>query len=165
MLDSDTCSWPAIFRRISFMWVPVSSQGRHLWTPKAGKCTGIWNTTPMCSEFKHTYAVVCVIHGFPRWLRRWRICLQCRRPRFSSKVGKIPWRRKWQPTPYSCLENPMDRGAWRASPWGREEPNTTGRLTLWNLDVHLRQCLVQSPPSGGIWRIKEGRDGGVNYRR
>ena len=29
-------------------------------------------------------------------------------------VGKIPWRRPWQPTQYSCLENPMDRGAWRA---------------------------------------------------
>ena len=25
--------------------------------------------------------------------------LQCRRPRFNSRVGKIPWRRKWQPTP------------------------------------------------------------------
>jgi len=22
------------------------------------------------------------------------------------------WRRKWQPTPLSCLENPLDRGAW-----------------------------------------------------
>ena len=28
-----------------------------------------------------------------------RICLQCRRCRFSIWVGKIPWRRKWQPTP------------------------------------------------------------------
>ena len=27
------------------------------------------------------------------------ICLQCRRPRFDPSVGKIPWRRKWQPTP------------------------------------------------------------------
>ena len=26
--------------------------------------------------------------------------------------GRSPWRRKRQPTPYSCLENPMDRGAW-----------------------------------------------------
>ena len=24
------------------------------------------------------------------------------------------WRRKRQPTPYSCLENPMNRGAWQA---------------------------------------------------
>ena len=29
-------------------------------------------------------------------------------------IGKIPWRRAWQPTPYFCLENPIDRGAWQA---------------------------------------------------
>jgi len=28
-----------------------------------------------------------------------RICLQCKRCRFDSSCGKIPWRRKWQPTP------------------------------------------------------------------
>ena len=27
------------------------------------------------------------------------ICLQCGRPGFNLGVGKIPWRRKWQPTP------------------------------------------------------------------
>ena len=28
---------------------------------------------------------------------------------------------------YSCLENPMDRGAWRAeSPWGRKESTRLG---------------------------------------
>ena len=27
------------------------------------------------------------------------VCLQCRRPRFKPWVGKIPWKRKWQPTP------------------------------------------------------------------
>ena len=25
--------------------------------------------------------------------------MQCRRPRFNPRVGKIPWRRKWQPAP------------------------------------------------------------------
>ena len=29
-----------------------------------------------------------------------------------DKVGKIPWRRACNPLQYSCLENPMDRGAW-----------------------------------------------------
>ena len=33
----------------------------------------------------------------------------------QSLVGKIPWRRKWQPTPVSLLGNPTDRGAWRAT--------------------------------------------------
>ena len=28
-----------------------------------------------------------------------RICLQWRRPKFNSWVGKIPWRRAWKPTP------------------------------------------------------------------
>ena len=34
---------------------------------------------------------------------------------FEPWVGKIPWRRKWQPLQQSCLGNPMDRGAWRAT--------------------------------------------------
>ena len=40
--------------------------------------------------------------GFPWWLSDKKICLQCRRPRFDPLVGKIPWRRAWQPTPV-CL--------------------------------------------------------------
>ena len=39
----------------------------------------------------------------------------CGRPGFDPWVGKIPWRTKWQPTPVSCLKNPMDRGAWWAT--------------------------------------------------
>ena len=35
--------------------------------------------------------------------------------RFEPWVREIPWRRAWQPTQYSCLENPMDRGAWGAT--------------------------------------------------
>ena len=31
--------------------------------------------------------------------------VQCRRCRLDPWIGKIPWRRAWQPT---CLENPMD---------------------------------------------------------
>ena len=40
-------------------------------------------------------------------------CQYRRRKRhwFDPWVGKIPWMRAWQPTQYSCLENPMDRGA------------------------------------------------------
>ena len=38
---------------------------------------------------------------------------QCRRCQ-ETQVGKISWKRKWQPAPVSCLENSMDRGAWWA---------------------------------------------------
>ena len=28
-----------------------------------------------------------------------RVCLQCRRPEFDPRVGKIPWRMEWLLTP------------------------------------------------------------------
>ena len=34
------------------------------------------------------------------------------------------WRRKWQPTPYFCLENPRDRGAWWAAIYGVAQSRT-----------------------------------------
>ena len=40
-----------------------------------------------------------------------RICLQCGRPGFDPWVGKIPWRRAWQPTPVFLLGE---------SPWTEE---------------------------------------------
>ena len=39
--------------------------------------------------------------GLPRCRCGKEPVCQCRRCRFSSWVGKIPWRRKWQPTPVS----------------------------------------------------------------
>ena len=34
------------------------------------------------------------------------------------------WRRKWQPTPVFLLENPRDRGAWRAAVYGVAQSRT-----------------------------------------
>ena len=42
------------------------------------------------------------------------LCRRCKRLRFDPWLGKIPWRRAWQPATYFCLGNPMDRGTWRA---------------------------------------------------
>ena len=36
----------------------------------------------------------------------------------QSWIRKIPWRRKWQPTPDSCLENSVDREVWQATVCG-----------------------------------------------
>ena len=38
---------------------------------------------------------------------------------FDPWLGKIPWRRTWQPTPvFLPGEPPMDRGAWQATVHG-----------------------------------------------
>ena len=42
-----------------------------------------------------------------------KICLQWRRCQFDLWVRKIPWRRKWQPTPVSLPGKFQDRGAWQ----------------------------------------------------
>ena len=41
-------------------------------------------------------------------------CRNNRRCGFYPWVKKIPWRRKWQHIQNPCLDNPIDRGAWRA---------------------------------------------------
>ena len=43
--------------------------------------------------------------------------------------GRFPRRGHGNPLQYSCLENPMNRGAWQA-PWGHKDSDTTERLTL-----------------------------------
>ena len=59
------------------------------------------------------------------------ICLQCGRPRFDTWVRKIPWRRKWQPTPVFL---PGESHGWRNlvgySPWGRKERLSDFTFTL-----------------------------------
>ena len=69
-------------------------------------------------------AITCL--GLPQWLSWQRICLQCRRPGFNPWVGKIPWRRKWQPTPV-CLPGEFheQRSLAGYSPWASKESDKT----------------------------------------
>ena len=47
---------------------------------------------------------------------------QCRRPELNSCVGKIPWRREWQPTPvFLPGESRGQRSLADYSPWGHKE--------------------------------------------
>ena len=48
------------------------------------------------------------------------------------------WRRKWQPTPVSCLENPRDGGAWWAAVYGVAQSRT-------RLSDSAGRCLVSLP--------------------
>ena len=66
--------------------------------------------------------------GFPGGIRGKEPTCQCRRHKrceFDSGVGKAPWRRACNPLQYPCLENPMDRGAWRAAIHNAAESDMT----------------------------------------
>ena len=75
----------------------------------------------------------CAWHasGHRLWLRWLRICPQCRRERgFNPWVGKIPWRRKWQPTStFLPRESHGQRSLAGYGPWGHKELD----LTEWQM--------------------------------
>ena len=52
------------------------------------------------------------------------------RPRFSPWVGKIPWRRKWQPTPVLLPGKSHGRRLADYSPWGCKESDSTEGFSL-----------------------------------
>ena len=71
------------------------------------------------------------------------------------------------PLPYSCLENPMDRGAWGATVHGHKESDSTEPLRLYHYTIHYvilyritgfqnwQQCyppLANSMHAVVIWR-------------
>ena len=61
-----------------------------------------------------------------RWLSGKEPASQCRTPRFNPWVGKILWRRKWQPIPvFLPEESHGQRSLVAYSPGGIEELDTT----------------------------------------
>ena len=62
--------------------------------------------------------------------------LQCRRPGFNSWVRKIPWRRKWQPSPiFLPGESPWTEEPGRLQFKGSQESDMTSQL---NHHHHMR---------------------------
>ena len=73
------------------------------------------------------YTILCIIYiynimGLPRWLSGKESTSQYRRLkrcRFNPWVRKIPWRKKWQPTPIFLPEKSHGQGSLAGySPWG-----------------------------------------------
>ena len=71
-------------------------------------------------------------------------------------LGKIPWRRKWQPTPVLLsLGNPNDRRAWWATVYGvAKESDTTEPLNnnnrATNVTCHVCNKTIFSSPITGL---------------
>ena len=78
-----------------------------------------------------TYAsLLYLVPGFPWWLNSKESACQCKRHRFNPWLGRSPEEGNGNPVQYSCLGNPMDRGAWWVcSPWGCKELHVTERLS------------------------------------
>ena len=71
----------------------------------------------------------------------------CRRCRFDPWVGKIPWRRKWQPTPiFLPGEFRGQRSLVGYSPRGLRDSDTTDQLSAHMVDEQccfIHRCTTQ----------------------
>ena len=116
--------WP-----ISFMDNNIKKK-RKLWDHQS---------LPLCRRPHHTvnkWTGIYTRYGLPRWLSTIEIAYQCRRCRFHPCTGKIPWRRKCQPTPVFL---PGKSHGYRSlvgySPWGHKESD----MTEWLSTQHINQ--------------------------
>ena len=126
-----------------------------------GKNTGVW--VPLPSPTSKSVLIICgsqCKQVFPGGSvsKKKKICLQCRRPGFDPWVGKLPWRRKWQPT---LVLLPGESRGWRSlvgcSPWGREESDTT-----FTFHFHALEKEIATHSSTLAWRIPgTGEPGGL----
>ena len=100
--------------------------------PSGGPRTGLPPTPPPTEGSMETIVYLLVAWGFPSGASdkepacQYRRCKRCRFDPWGG--GRSPGEGNGNRLHYSCLENPMDRGAWRAtaSPWGLKETDMTG---------------------------------------
>ena len=74
--------------------------------------------------------------GLPWWLSSEESPCQCKWPGFNPWIRKIPWRRKWQPTPVFLLGNShRQRNLSGYSPWGCSESDAAKQQQSGNKSV------------------------------
>ena len=74
-------------------------------------------------------------------------------PKFKQDLGDLR-RRQWQPTQYSCLENPMEGGAWQAAVHGVTKSQT--RLSNFTFTFHFQALEKEMATHSSVlaWRIQ-----------
>ena len=87
---------------------------------------------------------MCLVE-LPGWLSDKESTCCFRRCGFNPWVRKIPWRRKWQPTPVLLPgKSHGQRSLSDYSPWGCEESNTTWLATK---HAHVGLIDIETPQS------------------
>ena len=79
-----------------------------------------------------TQGSLTILCGLPMWLSSKESPCQCKRHRrcgIDPWVGRSPGGGNGNPFQNFCLENPMDRGAWRPTVHGITESTTTDQLS------------------------------------
>ena len=107
----------------SLLWHLLGYHQQDMWQGRGPRVQGMCKITEStrCASFKQWLG-----EAIPGWLRGKESARQCRRHRFNPWVQKIPWRRKWQPTPILLPgKSHGQRSLVGYSPWSCKESNMT----------------------------------------
>ena len=111
----------------------------------------------------YIYDLPTCTSGFPWWLSSKERACQCRRRGLDPWVRKIPWRRKWQPTPlFLCGKSHAQRTLEGYSPWDRKrvrhnlatkQQRTTSTSKILTLKNHPSDLNVYPFPSSILHKL------------
>ena len=89
---------------------------------------------------------ICIEAGFPNGSDSKESASNVRDPGSFLGLGRSPGKWNGYPLQYSCLENSIDRGAWRATVHGvtHIESDMTERLSLSSFSIFLYSLGLQS---------------------
>ena len=92
----------------------------------------------------------------PRWLRGKEPAGQCRRPGFHPWVGKVPWRRKWQPTPVVSPEKSHgQRSLAGYSPWSHRVRHDWQHACMQQQRKESRKTEEKETSNGGLADLRQ----------
>ena len=77
-------------------------------------------------------------------------CRRCKRYGFDPRMGKIPWRRKWQHSGILAWKTPLTEEPADFSPWGHKESDTTSSSALRLRVTRSRPQLRRVGPPGRV---------------
>ena len=94
-------------------------------------------TMSVCFLTLSTLEIMCSKKASPGGSGGKESTCQCRKCGFDPWVGKMPWRRKWQPTPvFLARKSHGPRSLVGYHPWGCKELDMTERLHFPFPDMH-----------------------------
>ena len=84
----------------------------------------------------------------------------------ETRVGKIPWRREWQPTPvFFPGESHGQRSLAGYSPWDSKESDRTEQLTLSLFTGHRGLSFEETEPRHSKQRHEDELGGGEHGKQ
>ena len=109
----------------------------------------------------------CTVARLPGWHSGKEFACQCRRRRrcgFDSWVGKIPWRRTWQPTPVLLPgESRGQRSLVGYSPWNHKESDAAEATEYTVHTVAKKNVLLPFYVNTVTWKLLLVMDSGFDF--